>query len=419
MGRSSSRGGAPPISGRTAATSGSASTYRSRTSAAGSAASSRARQEPKSGKCCCCCSLPVCVVIFLILGAVGGVLVWKFLPESRKSAVAQIGQNATPNDGSDGGTASTFKWNELCNGTTTDCCNGVPGLCGQKANDILFAGVHNAHATVDNGWVFAGNNEHSLDKALLAGYRGINVDVGMCDGQLKMIHGYCRLGMIDPAEAWNNITTFLQNNPNEVIVVTIEIVSQEDEGTVTLDALAATMPQDFMNLLYTDNPTTDFPTLQELIDLGQRILLFHYSGQSCSQVTCPPGLHEWFYYGAETKFENENVDAVTCPVERGANGMQYFYVINDFVTDPLPSRTAAETLNSKAFLENLIDSCGSIESRDVNLVFIDFWEVGDLVEVTQRHNLNLVQQSSVGTRQLLPSTPSRQEGSVRLRSPRN
>lgn len=416
MGRSlsSSRGGAPPISGRTAATSGSASTYRSRTSAA--SASNRVRQEPKSRKCCCCCSLPVCLVIFLILGAVGGVLIWKFLPESRKSAVAQIGQNATPNDNDDGA-APTFKWNELCNGTTTGCCNGVPGLCDQKANDVLFAGVHNAHATVDNGWLFAGNHEHGLDKALLAGYRAINVDVGMCDGQLRMIHGYCRLGMLDPTEAWTNITTFLQNNPKEVVIVTIEIVTQEDEAAVTLDGLAATMPQAFLDLLYTDNPTTDFPTLQELIDIGQRVLLFHYAGPSCSEVACPAGLHEWFYYGAETQFENESVDAVTCPIDRGANGMQYFYAINDFVTDPLPSRSAAETLNSKSFLENLIDSCGSIENRDVNVVFIDFWEVGDLVEVTQRHNLNLVQQQGSGNRQL-PSAPSRQAGPVRLRSPR-
>lgn len=378
MGRSSR----PPISGRTAATAGTASTRNSNTTTTGA----------KSRRCCSC---PICCLLFLVIGAVGGVLIWKFLPESVKDGIGgtagQIGQNITPNDP---GTPppSSFQWDELCNGTNADCCNGVPGLCGLKPDDILFATLHNAQATVEDGWLFAGNHEFSLERALLAGYRGINVDVGMCDGQVQLIHGMCNLGTRNPSEVWTNITRFLNNNPREVIIMPIEIVSQDDQEKVTLDALHATMPQEFLDLLYAHDPTTDFPTLQELIDLEKRILLFHYAGDSCSTVTCPSGFHEWFYYAAETKFENPSVDDVSCTVERGSNGQGYFYAINDFVSDPLPSKSAAETLNAKTYLENLIQSCSKIESRDVNLVLIDFWEMGDLVEVTQRHNLNLVQQ---------------------------
>jgi hypothetical protein len=349
---------------------------------------------------------------------VGGVIVWKFLPQSGKAAVAQT---ITPNDPATLD-PTAFKWNSLCENTTAsaDCCNGVPGLCDLPASGVMFAGVHNAHATVENGWLFAGNHEFSLEKALLYGYRGINVDVGGCDGQLRMIHGNCRLGQLDPAEAWTNITTFLDNNPNEVVLLTIEIVTQDDEVNVTLSGIRDTMPQGFLDLLYTDNPTAEFPTLQELIDAGQRILLFHYAGPSCSEETCPPGFREWFYYGAETKFDNENVEAISCPIDRGSNGIQLFYAINDFVTDPLPSRSSAETVNTKAFLENLVDSCSGIENRDVNVVWIDFWEEGDLVEVTQRHNLQRVQQQSggAGNRELASprASPQRQPGSQSLRS---
>lgn len=319
---------------------------------------------------------------------------WKLLPESGKAAVAQT---LTPDNGPATLDPGAFQWDSLCENATSseDCCNGVPGLCQLPANDVMFAGVHNAHASVESGWLFAGNHEFSLEKALLHGYRGINVDVGVCDGQLRMIHGNCRLGQLDPKEAWTNITTFLDNNPREVLLLTIEIVSQDDEAVpVTLDALQATMPQSFLNLLYTDNPTAAFPTLQELIDVGQRIMLFHYAGPSCSEETCPPGFKEWFFYGAETQFQNENVEAISCPIDRGNSGVQLFYAINDFVSNPLPSRNSAQTLNSASFLENLIDSCSNIENRDVNLVWIDFWELGDLVEFTQRHNLQLVQQSS-------------------------
>lgn len=336
----------------------------------------------------------------MIAAAVGGILVWKLLPDSRKSAIAQT---VSP-DGPATAPPAVFRFDDLCTNATdspSDCCNGVPGLCDSRASDILFATLHNGMAAVANGWYFAGNQEYSLEDALVAGYRGINVDVGMCDGQVELIHGMCRLGMRHPTEVWTNISNFLDANPREVLIMPLEIVTQDDQEAVTLDGLRATMPEPFLNYLYVHDPTLDaWPTLGELIGNDTRILLFHYSGPSCSTVECPPGFHEWFYYAVETDFDFPSVDDVSCNLGRGLNGVQDFFGLNVFTSNPLPSKKSAETLNAKAYMEPHIAKCAQVDNRDVNLVYVDFWDQGDLVEITQRHNLALVEKTNRRRREL-------------------
>jgi hypothetical protein len=129
--------------------------------------------------------------------------------------------------------------------------------------------------------------------------------------------------------------------------------------------------------------------------------MFHYNGPNCEQVECPPGLqHNWFRYGSETEFDYGSVEEiqnfdVSCPVDRGPQNANFFGM-NAFVTAGpigLPSKSAAEVVNSFSFLEELVEECTSRNGLNVaNIVWVDFWSIGDLVRLAQQLNEEYAEQ---------------------------
>lgn len=106
--------------------------------------------------------------------------------------------------------------------------------------------VHNAMSSYEDYFIAANNNE-SLEKALVAGYRGLMLDSCLCDGGLSkymedgakdlmeeiglidesaeseevemtlgFCHTYCDAGVRDPHRVLKNIKKFLDINRNEV-----------------------------------------------------------------------------------------------------------------------------------------------------------------------------------------------------------
>lgn len=126
----------------------------------------------------------------------------------------------------------------------------------------------------------------------------------------------------------------------------------------------------------------------------QTILLFHLNGPDCTDGSCPNGFHYWFDYAAETDFEfttaSDFADTSTsCKVTRGSGSTREFFGVNSFVTPPTESE--AETINSSDFLGARLQACSDATGLDVNLMYVDFWNVGDLPEVVQTHNKALGQ----------------------------
>lgn len=66
-----------------------------------------------------------------------------------------------------------------------------------------------------------------------------------------------------------------------------------------------------------------------------------------------------------------------------------FFAVNNFVTNILPSKTAAAMVNKQDFLLKHIDACAEMNNMTVNVVFIDFWNIGNLVQVAQEYNTAL------------------------------
>jgi len=173
------------------------------------------------------CKALFCTLLLSSL-AVGGLLAWYFGPwfNTGKENTEPIELTATT----------------ACEG----CCNGLTSNCNLPVNEVLFAMVHNAMSSYEDYFIAANNNE-SLEKALVAGYRGLMLDSCLCDGGLRKFmqdgakdlmsqmglidesseneqeektlgfcHTYCDAGVRDPSRVFGNIKKFLDVNRNEV-----------------------------------------------------------------------------------------------------------------------------------------------------------------------------------------------------------
>ena len=87
-----------------------------------------------------------------------------------------------------------------CESTDEDCCNGLDNICDLGVDDIMYATLHNAMASFEDGFLFGPNHRYKLESALEAGYRGINLDVCNCGGDIVFCHGVCSLGTRDVNE---------------------------------------------------------------------------------------------------------------------------------------------------------------------------------------------------------------------------
>ena len=118
--------------------------------------------------------------------AVIGILIWQFVPEDKvDDAIDSVGLGKNDDDEKDEPTTTpptlspssppAFVFDQC-----GDCCNGLSSNCELRLDEVMFAGVHNAMATRENGFTLGGNHDFELESALEAGYRALNMDVCNC-----------------------------------------------------------------------------------------------------------------------------------------------------------------------------------------------------------------------------------------------
>jgi uncharacterized protein (DUF779 family) len=354
----------------------------------------------------------VCSVVLLILIAVGGGLIlWQYLPQNQKETVKTVANGGRPPISfgeKNSAPPPTYIFNQCKN--QSNCCNGLESICDLHVDDILYAGIHNSQSTAEDGFYIAPNHQYSSISALDYGYRTLNVDVGVCDGELALVHTVCELGTIDPTTFFTSLQQWMDANPTEIVLIPIEIVNGAGGGIVDLGKFYNLLDKinGYTNRMYVKPTDSDYwPTLRELIDTDKRIIMFHYNGENCdnANVTCPPGFHNWWDNTGETKFEYsdpqefQNISG-SCEITRGRL-QGPFYALNLFMT--IPSKMLASTLlNTRAFLEPHIQACSTYNNgSDVDVLFVDFWDQGNVPETVQIHNSNLGNQANQTRRRSL------------------
>mmetsp|Transcript_12780 Transcript_12780/g.26186 ORF Transcript_12780/g.26186 Transcript_12780/m.26186 type:complete len:370 (-) Transcript_12780:282-1391(-) len=277
----------------------------------------------------------------------------------------------------------------------SDCCNGLESNCDLPVNQILFPTVHNAHSSYENGFITASNNL-PLEEALVAGYRGLMLESCLCDGllgtyllkenegsNLGFCTSFCSSGVRGALEVLRNVKTFLEANPNEVLIVQIEIT---DNGFESLrSALNTTGLTPFIPR-FSETYIQIWPTLRQLIEANTRLLLFANGDEisSCKANECPDGILSSLDHFSQTDLS----DLESCQPTLSGDVLSSFFLMNHWKNNKakVPSEKNSMVVNSMDVLEGRFEKCES-RKRGPSFLAVDFWDVGDVLDFAEKENL--------------------------------
>ncbi len=303
----------------------------------------------------------------------------------------------------------------------TSACNGSPELCGRRLDQVVFPSTHNAMSAADiPEWLFP-QQEASIPVQLQDGIRGLLFDVhygipvekrvktdldrelgsrGKLDEAVGkegldaamrirdrlagkeegkpgpyLCHGFCELGATPLVEALRGIHDFLIENPDEVLILVLEdyVATQDLADTFKESGLEA--------LVYKGPSGPPWPTLREMIDSRQRVLVTTESGR--------PGIH-WlrpaFELMQETPYKFKTPSELSCAPNRGGTKGSLFLMNNWVDTTPAPKPSNAKIVNDYTALLARAKQCRAERGRWPNLVAVDFYRTGGLFRAVRELN---------------------------------
>jgi len=198
--------------------------------------------------------------------------------------------------------------------------------------------------------------------------------------QVYLCHGYCELGATEAKDALRWIRDFVVENPNEVLVLSIEDdVSPEDTAKVF-------KASGLLDYVYDGPIAPRPPTMRQLIERGQPVVVF------AENKTDPkyPWYHQQFGYVRETPYDFKTVDSLlpppSCKPMRGRGDNSLFLLNNWVETAPAPKPRNADVVNSRRWLLRRARACARDRRLKPNLVAVDFYDSGDLFGAVDKLN---------------------------------
>jgi hypothetical protein len=166
-------------------------------------------------------------------------------------------------------------------------------------------------------------------------------------------------------------------NPGEVVIIVVEdYVAPEDLARAFDDA-------GLLPLVYAGSLTTPAggPTLQQLINWGQRLVVFIESGKPGV-----PWLRPAWESMQETPYSFHKPADFSCRPNRGPATSAFFQINHWIETTPAPRPSNAEIVNAYNLLLARARACSAQRRRLPNIVAVDFYDVGDLFRVVRTLN---------------------------------
>jgi hypothetical protein len=306
-------------------------------------------------------------------------------------------------------------------------CNGFAELCDRRINEVAFPSVHNAMSAANDGFLIA-NNQRPIPNQLDAGVRGLLVDahygregdqgrvvtaldregttrseivdtvgedfvrtaerlVGRISGTggtgkpgTYFCHVFCELGAVPLVEELRRIVEFLETHPDEVLILFIE------DYVTPADIERGFTEAGLVDYAYVQRPGVPLPTLREMIASGKRLLVMAENTGGGNEI---PWYLQGFDFTQETPYTFHSPAELgakaSCDHNRGGPDNPLFQLNHWVEAVPRSPKTAAQ-VNSYDFLYERARRCDRERDLLANLVAVDFWEQGDLFEVTNSLN---------------------------------
>ncbi|PCG96318.1 Hypothetical protein PENO1_027260 [Penicillium occitanis (nom. inval.)] len=270
-----------------------------------------------------------------------------------------------------------------CVSAATTACNNSPSLCSKSYGEITHLGAHDSPFLRDasTSYSVSGNQFYNTTVQLSAGVRLL--DAGTLESWLS------------------EIKTWLDGNPNDVVTV---LLVNSDDAT---DSELATVFESANITDYAYTPsftsaTTAWPTLQELISNGTRLMTFVASLSSNSNAAY---LMDEFTYIWENPYDVTSASNFSCLPERPSSVsgdtasalssnrlpfMNHFLDTNVGLGIQEPDVNAASTTNGQNGTGNLLtaaETCKSAYSgRQPSFILVDWFNKGPAIDVVDQLN---------------------------------
>jgi hypothetical protein len=130
----------------------------------------------------------------------------------------------------------------------------------------------------------------------------------------------------------------------------------------------------------------EWPTLQSLIDANTRLIIFaHGDGiDSCASGGCPEGFFHTYDHFEQTFWNDATCDVQGTDFDANID----FFLMNHWMNEPetdLPYEGNADEFNS---FNSLLDRFKLCTTRTPNIVAVDFWSIGNVLDFVMEVNQN-------------------------------
>ena len=345
---------------------------------------------------------PLAIAALIGVVALVGVVVWAARPPD--STIAGAVGDAIAGDG--------------------EVCNGHEELCDRRFDEVSYAATHNSMSVAGKrGW-FLGEQGLDIIPSLDSGVRALLVDVwygndagsgkvrtaarsyeealaianddlgpetvdaalrvidaiapGEAGGPeaLYMCHGLCETGATSFDDTLVDIRSWLATNPDEVLTIFIE------DHVDAADAAESVLAAGLEDYLYTPVDGEPFPTLAEMIQRGQRLVVMLETGDGRPEH---PWLVNGFDFVQETPYDFPTVESFSCAPNRGtpdAPLLQINHWLNGFTS----LVSDAELVNAADVLGPRVEECRRERGMQPNLIAVNYADIGDLLAVVDELN---------------------------------
>ena len=241
-------------------------------------------------------------------------------------------------------------------------CNGAD-LCAEPFNTATMLGTHNSAASTAYNFIAGVNANQSttISKQLEDGIRLLMLDIYEEDGEHLLCHGPCLLGSISHQLVLEEIGTFLNENPREVLSIVYQNDISSDEIAQDLDKA------DMSKWLFTYDGV--WPTLGEMITADKRLVVtVEVDGGT------PPSIPNTWNLAWDTDYAWADVDAFNCELYRGTLSNEVV-LVNHWISTGFgtPAIESADEANAANSILGHADQC----PRSPTWVAVDFYEYGD------------------------------------------
>ncbi|TQW00325.1 tat pathway signal sequence [Cordyceps javanica] len=264
-------------------------------------------------------------------------------------------------------------------GTALAACNGRDEYCGRPYSNITYMGAHDSAFV---GKLLTDNQYVSVTEQLGLGVRFLQAQTHNKNGAIQLCHTFCWELDAGPLDTYlRELATWMAANANEV--VTLLLTNGDRIPVETFDGVfrAAGLTQ------YVLRPQKvmakeDWPTLQEMINAGTRLVVF--MDYNMDQTKVDYIINEFDYFW-ETPYGITDKSFPTCAVDRPPGGdtgklmgiMNHMlnYKVGDIV---FPNQPDAARTNSKASIQAQVDRCKAATSHQPNVVLLDWVNIGEV-----------------------------------------